>query len=647
MNTIFRLCLLLLMPHLAVHAQTFRAYVSAGDEAAAQKDEQAAMLYYAEALKLKPDAPEVLLKYADRALAFYAFEAAKTAYQKILGRRDAAAFPSAILGMGLCLQQTGKYADAISYFEAYLQQQGASAEGAAEALHRLEQARWASARRSGSREEWKVEHLGRSVNTPYSEFAPVVRGDTLYYSSMRYELEGDKHRPPRKVAKVLYQSGKSRGRPLRHGFNADTAHTANFALSPDGQRAYFTVCRYTAGAQVECRLYMARRGAAKRWPRKSKLLPGLVNQPGFSNTQPAVGYDSLKQQELLFFVRQPQEGGADIFVSDLDSLGMPGEPRAVSGINTAFREMTPWFSDKEQALYFSSDGWPGLGGLDVYRLQWPDGAEPEHLGQPLNTSYNDFYFTKTADGLRAYFASNRPGSYHLDRAHDACCNDIYLAAELQDTLQLPPVPDTLLAPPPVAEAPPEPTRLSDFLPLRLYFDNDEPEPRTRRTATRLTYGRTVADYLEQEWAYAEAFAEGLSDTLALQAEDAVARFFSGQVAKGQERLELFCGILLSRLETGDTLEIFMKGYTSPRAQNDYNLALSQRRISSVRNHFEAYGQGALLPFLKNGQLKLTELPYGESEASNEVSDALDDRRNSIYHPDAARERRVEILEVRG
>ncbi|MCB0575087.1 MAG: hypothetical protein KDC61_11045, partial [Saprospiraceae bacterium] len=66
----------------------------------------------------------------------------------------------------------------------------------------------------------------------------------------------------------------------------------------------------------------------------------------------------------------------------------------------------------------------------------------------------------------------------------------------------------------------------------------------------------------------------------------------------------------------------------------------------VRNHFEQYADGALMPFLKTGQLKVLETSFGETTARSGISDDLNDERNSIYHPDAARERRVEIVEIR-
>ncbi|MEZ4980164.1 MAG: hypothetical protein R2769_00965 [Saprospiraceae bacterium] len=100
------------------------------------------------------------------------------------------------------------------------------------------------------------------------------------------------------------------------------------------------------------------------------------------------------------------------------------------------------------------------------------------------------------------------------------------------------------------------------------------------------------------------------------------------------------------LNQGNSLEIVLRGFTSPRARSDYNEKLSQRRIVSVRNHFEEYNGGILKPFLDDGRLKILEKPYGESKAKSDVSDKLNDARNSIYGVPASLERRVEIIDVK-
>lgn len=90
----------------------------------------------------------------------------------------------------------------------------------------------------------------------------------------------------------------------------------------------------------------------------------------------------------------------------------------------------------------------------------------------------------------------------------------------------------------------------------------------------------------------------------------------------------------------------IRGFASPRADTKYNLALSQRRVVCIQNELNDYKNGALKEYIANGQLKITELSYGESLAPDNVSDALFDRQNSIFSPEASRERRGEILEIK-
>ena len=78
---------------------------------------------------------------------------------------------------------------------------------------------------------------------------------------------------------------------------------------------------------------------------------------------------------------------------------------------------------------------------------------------------------------------------------------------------------------------------------------------------------------------------------------------------------------------------------------DYNKNLSKRRISSVKNYLNQYEGSILLKYIKSGQLKLVELPFGETKSSTHISDDLKDRRNSIFSPSASSERRVEIVQI--
>ena len=190
-----------------------------------------------------------------------------------------------------------------------------------------------------------------------------------------------------------------------------------------------------------------------------------------------------------------------------------------------------------------------------------------------------------------------------------------------------------------------PTKLADFIGLPLYFDNDEPDKRTRRTTTKKNYEQTAVSYLERQTDYRERYAAGLPDEKAALASNAIDAYFEAEVRRGYDRLFQLTDIVLTRLQQGERIEVIIKGFTSPRAQSDYNLNLGKRRISSVRNHFEMFSEGILQPYLRDGRLKISEASFGETTVKAGVSDDLKDERNSVYSPDAARERRVEIIEI--
>ncbi|MCB0639856.1 MAG: hypothetical protein KDC54_24705, partial [Lewinella sp.] len=185
-----------------------------------------------------------------------------------------------------------------------------------------------------------------------------------------------------------------------------------------------------------------------------------------------------------------------------------------------------------------------------------------------------------------------------------------------------------------------PNTLEEFLPLPLFFDNDQPDPRTRAVTTELTYTDTYEAYLSRQTAYFDEFTDDPNGQEALE------DFFTQDVEDGYRRLERFSEILLTLLEDGQTVEIFLKGYTSPRARGDYNLLLGKRRVSAVRNHFEQWRDGVFEPYLQDGQLIISEVSFGETRAAANVRDERAGDRASIYSPEAARERRVEIVEVK-
>ena len=631
--------------------QTLKAFEKAAAKAIASEDYYSAMVYLANAMEIEPENPRLFYQYAEVCLEFNAPEIAETYYTKIIENGDAKQFPLAIYWLGITKKNLGKYQEANELFQAYLKTPSANKGFIELAKNQIKDCQWAINLEPNKLLQTTITHLDKKVNTPYSEFGGIESESVLYYTSHRFKNKEDRHDPPRNISKNLYAKPNSKGRPMKRGFNPAEKLTAHTAFSTDGSRIYFTICNYLNSAKIHCELFYRERDSRNRWKKKWKKLPKTINEEGTTTTHPAIGFDSLLQKDILYFVsdRTGGQGGLDIWSSSVEEKSF-GDPVNLFKINTPKDDLTPFFHNVSQTLFFSSDGRQNLGGYDIYKSnKKEDWSTPEHLGTPLNSSYNDLYFTINAKEEKGYFSSNRPGSFYLDKTNKTCCYDIY-QANFQEIIPISvdsgDVVIELPQPKPIVPSiPPTPTKLEDFLPLALYFHNDEPDRRTRRTTTKKTYEASYLKYYALKQEYLSEYTKPLNEEDAFDAENRLDDFFEDQVRKGYDHLFLFSNILLKRLEAGETVEIFIKGYTSPRAKGDYNLRLGKRRISSLRNHFLNYKNQIFAPYFDNGQLKVTERSFGETTASTAISDDLTDKRNSIYSVEAARERRVEIVEI--
>ena len=183
-------------------------------------------------------------------------------------------------------------------------------------------------------------------------------------------------------------------------------------------------------------------------------------------------------------------------------------------------------------------------------------------------------------------------------------------------------------------------------PFPLYFDNDHPDQRSRASVTRKNYIQTNSAYQEQEDLFKRKSSKGLKGEQKMQSEYEIEQFFSTKVSPAAAQLISFTEHLLRYIEQGNVAEIIIKGYASPLAKDDYNLLLTQRRISSIENHFATYKGGVFKKYIEQGFLKVTEAPYGEQLSTGGISDDPRDVRNSIYSIPASLERRVEIIELK-
>ena len=193
----------------------------------------------------------------------------------------------------------------------------------------------------------------------------------------------------------------------------------------------------------------------------------------------------------------------------------------------------------------------------------------------------------------------------------------------------------------------QPKAIEDFPPLVIYFDNDHPDPRTRKTTTNLSYQETWEAYMKKKDLYVRQYVQSLTGFDSLTSARRMTAFFDREVKNGYLSLEVFTENILEIMEDGGfKVELVIQGFTSPRASADYNYLLSQRRSDCLKNHFERWRGGVLKPYIDQGRITMEVVGYGEKLAPQFISDRLDDERESIYSVQASFERKVAIIGAR-
>jgi outer membrane protein OmpA-like peptidoglycan-associated protein len=265
---------------------------------------------------------------------------------------------------------------------------------------------------------FKVKHLDGNINQPLADYSPVLKDGYLYFSSLRGDDAGSFARIYRAP-----KQGKDWGasEALPDNINAAGQNVGSPAFSRDGNTIYYTVCP-TGG---KCQIYKSTltNGA---WD-KGVSAGIMINDPLYSNMQPAVGLNK-DSEDVVYFVSDRNAGrGLDIFYSKITADGSLGKPRSAGPqINTKGDEVTPFFDFKTKTLYFSSNGWINIGGFDVFKTTWDangDWTDPEDLGMPVNSSADDIGFSINDRSTLGYVVSNRPGGFGTKS--ETCCDDIY------------------------------------------------------------------------------------------------------------------------------------------------------------------------------------------------------------------------------
>ncbi len=777
----------------SLNAQSLKRFKLQASEAFEAKDFSRALEYYQMIINdAEDETSENYYNAAESAREFRVYHLAEQYYRQVLTDSIArSTYRLSNFHLGSVLKYQGRYDEAKSYFQKFLSENASfvSEKYTGKAQKEISDCDWAKTLVDSG---IPIIQLDSTVNTPNSEFSPILLGDELYFSSVRYST-GPDNLPKDPLTRIYVSKESKLGQQVTEDFNEDLMHSAHATFNQDASRIYYTVCSSVNATEVNCKIYYREKNEDDKWG-KRVVLSNTINKEGYTATQPSVGFDEKTGKEVIFFVSDRPTDDSDtekdlnIWCSfrDGDYFGDAGP---ITDLNTEGDDVTPFFHTASQKIYFSSNGRQNMGGLDVYTSDrssqgW---GTVEHMAVPLNSSYDDVYYSLNTDGTTAYLSSNRSGATCDSEDEDCACNDIYeipqikikvltynsitgeplygttvTLEELKSQLSRPQSKDksneydysgsfnieykvdaqlegwvfddslfntinikggTLVEIPlyltpavdldaltfskatnaPLAgvnvelveikddpffegevkpkygansvkynypidykkrymvvgskfgysrdsfivsteNIPVEPWHLADSLYLckippeltKLYFYNDEPNRRTRRSETDWNYTKAY-DLLTAD-AMRDSFNRELNSEPVERGK--ILRFFK-EAEDGMVILDSFTNLLLndpSYLGEGDA-KVIVRGFASPRAKNNYNLKLTDRRINSIRNYFEEKGLLQMYP----GRIIFESKPNGEETAKDKgISDDINDRAKSIYYDGPSRERRVEI-----
>lgn len=274
-----------------------------------------------------------------------------------------------------------------------------------------------------------------TVNSGFSDFGPSFYLNKVVFASNSKVTEGAKTQSWNGLPFLdLYEADMDEFGNLSNvtelnGEVNTKYNESSTTFTKDGKTMYFTRNNYFEGKKgrdknktIRLKLYKATKGGDTFW--------GNIEELPFNGEEFSVAHPTLSIDEKRLYFSSDMEGTvgmSDLWYVDILENNTYGTPVNLGPkINTEARETFPFISDKNK-LYFSTDGRAGLGGLDVYvtSLNKEGGVNGKitNLGEPTNSSNDDFGFIINEEKRIGYVSSNRGGD------NGSIDDEIYLIKE--------------------------------------------------------------------------------------------------------------------------------------------------------------------------------------------------------------------------
>lgn len=621
------------------------AYEKKGDEAFNKGNYTEALEHYTMGRKFLLNPVSLIYKCGEACRMLKDYDKAEYWYQKVLVEYDTldinATFPLLYLHLAEVAKNNGNIVQAQHFLNTCLLD-CPDIEIRKKAKQELNSIKWIF-ENNKEEENTIITNCGENINNAFSQSGCFIINDSLmFFTSPTYkeEIEDGEIVYSNIYNKVFMsfidEDFYTPAKELIHDrVNIKNKNSANFFLDTLTQTVYFN--RYTLKNGKEIHQIYYTTFKDNKWTKAKPYEP--VYDKKSSNCCPVIARDEEGKAVMYFSSdRTGGVGGYDIWYIEMGNEN--AKPVNLGNtINTKGNEITPHYCQDDQCLYFASDYHPGYGGFDIFLSEgWLQRWKtPENLLMPINSYANDLYPFITSTSEQGYFTSNRSSVFN--KTNKTCCNDIYRWDK-----ELPKVPTQVI----VEKASFNP---AFDLPISLYFHNDEPNPNSNDTVTKMDYAQCYKDYRALSNSYKANCSRNLPDSLEQKAIEQMERIFVEKIDKGMEKLELLAEYIYEKLQEGRMVSLQVRGYASALHNEDYNYKLSQRRIVSLENYFRNWRSGLLRGYFatlnENGvpMLQIIQMPFGKLESKSDNPETLEDKRRSVYTHSAMEDRRIEIRVV--
>ena len=395
-------------------------------------------------------------------------------------------------------------------------------------------------------------------------------------------------------------------------------HESSAVFTSDGNTMYFTrnnVTPYKKKRKQDIQHLKIYRATLKkgRWIDVEDL---PINGDGYSNAHPVLA----PTEDSMYFVsdRPGSFGLTDIYSVDINPDGSLGDPKNLGEkINTKGRESFPFLAIDNE-LYFSSDGHYGLGGYDIFYVKIKEDGSYGNLlnvGRPLNSPFDDVAFTIRGD--KGYISSNRPDGLGHDDIYSftetekirdvlktkvfGVVTDSETNAPLKGaTITISNEDDLVLAELKTDEKGYYETEVDRHLPHFIKVEKESYEPED----TYSQKGRQESEHNFELKKY--DFKEGVDIAKLLD----ITIYFDFDKSDIRPDAALELEKMVSAMKLHPSIKINVRSHTDSRGDDDYNMALSERRAKSTVDYLVTRGIPAT---------RLTSQGYGESQLVNHCS----------------------------